>query len=247
MARRDGMRRLIWGAVILSSGLARVGAVLGQSAGSSDSHVRPRPGLSAQQTKEAVALAGGAMQELRKKTDGASSPDSDPREYVVNVEMLSARPPAKASRGNSDAAKPGDNRADRPPLAVVTTYRYFDDTTVFSTIDLATGKVTQVQSARHIHTALSDAEFEDAKTLARTRSDEVGRLYERFGDKLDVYPQFSQFRVKGEDRLHRVVHLNYRVGTRDLSYPRPQVDMTTRQVTVPPSEVTPRAPRAPRP
>ena len=33
---------------------------------------RPRPGLTAQQTKEAVSLTKAAMTELRKKTEGAT-------------------------------------------------------------------------------------------------------------------------------------------------------------------------------
>ena len=71
------------------------------------------------------------------------------------------------------------------------------------------------------------------RPLAREKSDEVKKLYERFGDQLNVYPQFSQFTVKDDPRLHRVVHLTYRVGKRDLSYPRPQVDLTTREVETP--------------
>ena len=34
--------------------------------------------------------------------------------------------------------------------------------------------------------------------VARDKSDEVKRLYERFGDQLSVYPQFSQFTVKDD-------------------------------------------------
>ena len=115
----------------------------------------------------------------------------------------------------------------------MTAYRYFDDITVFSTVDLATGKVVDVQAVQHIPTPLSDGEYEEAIELARDKSDEVQKLYERFGKELTVYPQFSQFAVKDDPRVHRVVHLNYRVGKRDLSYPRPQVDLTTREVVVP--------------
>ena len=53
----------------------------------------------------------------------------------------------------------------------------------------------------------------------------------------------SQFTVKGDPRVHRVVYLNYRVGKRDLSYPRPQVDLTTREVSIPAPEPEPRRPR----
>ncbi len=124
----------------------------------------------------------------------------------------------------------------------MTSYRYFDDITVFSTVDLNTGKVVDVQAAQHVPTPLSDGEFDEAVDLAREKSDEVKRLYERFGDQLSVYPQFSQYVVRDDPRRHRVVHLNYRVGKRDLSYPRPQVDLTTRAVVVPAPEAEPKAP-----
>ena len=45
------------------------------------------------------------------------------------------------------------------------------------------------------------------------------QLYERFGKQVSVYPQFSQFTVKDDPRIDRVVHLTYRIGKRDLSYP----------------------------
>ena len=57
--------------------------------------------------------------------------------------------------------------------------------------------------------------------MARERSEQVKALYQKFGDKLSVYPQFSQYTAKDDPRVHRVVHLTYRVGTKDLSYPRP--------------------------
>ena len=87
-----------------------------------------------------------------------------------------------------------------------------------------------------MQTPLSDGEFEAAKALAREKSDEVKALYERFGDRVEVYAQFSQYTPDGETRVHRVVHLLYRVDKRDLSAPRPMVDLTTRQVTIPKPE-----------
>ena len=127
----------------------------------------------------------------------------------------------------------------------MTSYRYFDDITVFSTVDLETNRVVKVEAAQHLRTPLSQSEFDEAKEMARDKSDEVKQLYERFGDQLSVYPQFSQFTVKDDPRVHRVVHLTYRVGKRDLSYPRPQVDLTTRQVETPaPSNPSPRPSRA---
>jgi hypothetical protein len=207
---------------------------------------RPRPGLTAQQSKQAVELAKGAMQELRKKTDGANEPEADRREFIVNVELLNTKEEESPAGAEPDKAKATDKAGEpRKPAstrAVVTSYRYFDDITVFSTIDLNTGKVVEVQAAQHVPTPLSDGEFDDAVDLAREKNDEVKRLYERFGDQLTVYPQFSQYVVRDDPRRHRVVHLNYRVGKRDLSYPRPQVDLTTRAVVVPAPEAEPKTP-----
>ncbi len=201
----------------------------------------PRPGLTAQQTKQAVDLAKGAMRELRKKTEGASEPEADRREYVVNVELLPRKDDEPTPAGES--AKTKTTSKALAPRAVVTSYRYFDDITVFSTVDLSTGQVVDVQAAAaHPHAALR-LRVRRGRGLAREKSDEVKRLYERFGDQLKVYPQFSQFTVKDDPRLHRVVHLNYRVGKHDLSYPRPQVDLTNREVRTPAPEPDPNRPR----
>jgi hypothetical protein len=222
----------------------------------------PRPGLSAQQTKQAVEIARGAMVELRKKTEGASKPDVDRREYVVGIELMAGKEPGNPTKADGQnengveseppASQPKEKAKtkDRPkvpgPLAVVTSYRYFDDITVFATVDLGTGRVVDLEAAQHLRTALSDEEYEEAKAMARERSDQVKALYQKFGDKISVYPQFSQYTVKDDPRVHRVVHLTYRVGTKDLSYPRSFVDLTTREVSTPPPEAMPR-PRQSRP
>src|SRR5262249_7822265 len=171
--------------------------------------------------------------------------EADRREYVVNVELLNTKEndlPKEKAKDIPRARLEDDGPKVANPRAVVTSYRYFDDLTVFSTVDLTTGKVVEVQAAQHIPQPLSDGEYEEAIDLGRERSEEVQRLYQQFGDQLTVYPQFSQFTVKGDPRRHRVVHLNYRVGKRDLSYPRPQVDLTTREVNVPAPEPEPKAP-----
>lgn len=245
-------RRSWAGAGLVS--LVLVGLGLASGSGSDGPPARPRPGLTAQQTKEAVKLAQGAMVELRKKTEGASAPGADLREYIVAIELQSPiegdrrqpKGPTAADNGETSTPKPQEPKeADKNKgtesetvagsRAIVTSYRYFDDITVFSTVDLNTGRVVHVEAAQHLRTPLSESEFEEAKDMAREKSDEVKRLYERYGEQISVYPQFSQFTVKDDPRIHRVVHLNYRLGKRDLSYPRPQVDLTTRQVETPPA------------
>ena len=57
-----------------------------------------RARIDCQQTKEAVKLAQGAMVELRKKTEGASTPGADLREYVVGVELLASSLPKSSPR-----------------------------------------------------------------------------------------------------------------------------------------------------
>lgn len=242
------MKLTIRGLAVLGGMAALAGTMAAARPAAQDSGQRPRPGLTAAQTKQAVELARGTMKELRRQNESASAPEADRREYIVNVELLDAKDDrpriskqerGEGEKGGAPAAQPAN------PRAVVTSYRYFDDTTFFSTIDLATGKVVDVQAGQHVPTPLSDGEFDEAVELGKSRSDEVKKLYEKFGDQLTVYPQFAQYVEKGDARRHRVVHLNYRVGKRDLSYPRPQVDLTTRTVVVPEPEADPGA-RVPR-
>jgi hypothetical protein len=243
--------RLI-GASAVSSVL--VGLAVRSNAGAQETTSQPRPGLTAQQTKDAITLARGAMTELRKKTEGATLPNADAREYVVDVELLVPKettpPAAEKSKGDDkDQEKAKEKDKGKPkakgPRAVVTSYRYFDDITFFSIIDLGTGRVVDVQAVQHFHAPLSDDEFEDAQVLARDKRDEVKQLYQRFGAELRVDPQFSQFSPKDDPRVHRVVHLIYRVGKRELSYPKPEVDLTTREVDVPAPEPQPKERRRP--
>src|SRR5262249_40204717 len=144
-----------------SGAMAASGAFIGlaMASGSAQERLpdRPRPGLTVQQTKEAVNLAKGAMRELRKKTDGASVPGADVREYSVGVELPDTKEPAPATGESASKTKPGEEantqEKDTPkekaggagPLAIVTSYCYFDDVTVFSTIDLGTGRVIAVE------------------------------------------------------------------------------------------------------
>jgi hypothetical protein len=195
---------------------------------------KPRPGLTVQQAKDAITLAREAMSELRKKTAGASNPGADTREYLIGLELVVPKegappPPAAPEKKPAESAKekaPG-------PRVVVTSYRYLDDTTVFTTVDLGTGRVVDVQTTQHLRTPLSDAEFEESAELAREKSDAVKELYARYGKEVSVYPQFSQFTVKDDPRVQRVVHLTYRVRNRELSYPRPEVNLTTLKVETP--------------
>ena len=51
------------------------------------------------------------MQELRKKTEGATEPEADRREYVVNVELLNTKEDEAPPSGSEESAK-ADAEAD---------------------------------------------------------------------------------------------------------------------------------------
>ena len=138
------------------------------------------------------------MTELRKKTEGATEPGADHREYVVGVELLASpadeHPPGKRigcpqedepAKTKPEPEKKRKRKTTRTrrrkgkarqakapgPLAVVTWYRYFDDITVFSTVDLGTGKVVAVEAvAASAHAAFRATNSKRPRSLLARRA-----------------------------------------------------------------------------
>ena len=150
-------------------------------------------------------------------------------------------PPATTPDSEKAAGTPGEATGQAAgPLALVTSYRYFDDITVFSTVDLGTGRVVDVEAAQHLRTPLSDEEYEEAKALAKERSEEVKALYQRFGEQAQrlsaVQPVHGQGRPA--DSPGRPPDLPGRHERPELS--PPVIDLTTRQVATPEPEAFPK-------
>ena len=76
---------------------------------------------------------------------------------------------------------------------MVTSYRYFDDITVFSIIDLETGAWSETPGAQHLHTPLSDDEFDEAQTLAREKATKSNSFTSDSARHMRVNAQFSQY------------------------------------------------------
>ena len=123
-----------------------------------------------------------------------------------------------------------DKSNEKPPgpLAVVTSYRYFDDITVFSTIDLGSGQVVGSRPPSICARRFPTDEFDEAQELAREKSDEVKQLYERFGEQITclsaVQPVHRQGRPEGQPR--RASELSRRQARPELSAPAGQPDDT---------------------
>ena len=156
----------------------------------------PRPGLTAQQTKQAVELAQETMQELRKKTEGATEPEADRREYIVNVELLNSKEPEPTARRSR--AKSAD-RAREGPRSRPATRRRRD---VLSLLRRYHGLLDRRSGDRQGRGCpggpahpdpLSDGEYEEAIDVAREQERRGQAAVRDFGEQLTVYPQFSQF------------------------------------------------------
>ncbi|MEA3015952.1 MAG: hypothetical protein QOI38_674 [Sphingomonadales bacterium] len=143
-----------------------------------------------------------------------------PRTVFIGVDVV---------RGKDD-----DGGREPAPLHRVRHYRYGDDTTVTSLVDVRSGRVVEQTEARNAAVPLSVGEFEEARALAladRRVMAAVGSLRER----LVVEPLVVRT-SDASDAWHgrRVVRLLFRVGADYLSNPVVHVDLTSRQVIVQP-------------
>ena len=232
----------VWSSMRLSFGYSAsaaggcASAILAVRADAQGQPPSPRPGLTAQQTKQAVELAQGAMVELRKKTEGAAGPDADRREYVVGVELLVAKEPTASRRRRSrtprrsakqpEKQKERESDRNRPPgpcwsprIAISTISPSFRRSTW--------GPAHRQRAGRpaHAHPALRRRIRGGQGVGAREErgSQEALRAIRR---KAQRRSPVQPVHVKDDPRTHRVVHLNYRIGKQgpELSPPPSRPD-----------------------
>ena len=87
-------------------------------------------------------------------------------------------PEKKENEKGKDDEKAKSARTVPGPLAVVTWYRYFDDITVFSTVDLGKAKVVAVEAVQHLRTPLSNSRIRRSPG-ARSRAERRGETAPR--------------------------------------------------------------------
>ena len=82
----------------------------------------------------------------------------------------------------------------------MTSYRYFDDITVFSTVDLEPAGSSRSRPPSICATPLSQSEFEEARRWPAKKATRSSGSTSDSATSSSVYPQFSQFTVKDDPR-----------------------------------------------
>ncbi|MET1112606.1 MAG: hypothetical protein ABWX67_13875 [Allosphingosinicella sp.] len=145
---------------------------------------------------------------------------AQPRTLFIGVELVRRK---------------GDDNRELAPLYRVLHYRYSDDTTIMSLVDVARGRVTEESEARHAPVALAAAELAEARTLALANP-RVARALERYRERLLVEPLVVRTSDPSDPWFgRRVVRLLFRVGQDYVSDPVVFVDLTGREVIVQPA------------
>ena len=119
---------------------------------------------------------------------------------------------------------PGAEAASGERQVMLQHYRYRDDTTVFTHIDLNLQEVVKQELAAHYPTGLSEEETRRALELARS-DDRLRTIIE--AQDLRLVPRPLQTLEH-----HRVVQLLLQRGTESLVEPRVRVDLTEERVIV---------------
>lgn len=143
-----------------------------------------------------------------------------PRTVFVGVELVRRK---------------GEEGRELSPLYRVLHYRYSDDTTIASLIDIGRGRIIEESEARHAPVALAASELGEARSLALANP-RVARALEPYRDRLLVEPLVVRTSDPADPWFgRRIVRLLFRVGRDYVSDPIVFVDLTRREVVVQPA------------
>lgn len=112
---------------------------------------------------------------------------------------------------------------------LLTHYRYGDDATIFTRVDLAENAVVEQTTELHYPTGLANDEIVRAKTLA-TDDARLATMLDLQG--IELMPRPIQFAAGHPLHGHRVVSLTFRRGQETLTEPLVLVDLTTGEVKI---------------
>lgn len=178
-------------------------------------HAQPAPQTASDDVPAEIAAR---VRSLAERSESVNKLMQAPRSLFVDVDLV--------------RRKPVDGR-EPPPLYRVRHYRYADDVTLTSLVDLASGRVVQQEEAAHVPVPLTDGELAEARRLVladealapqlrpHARELVMEPLMVRTSDPKD--PWFGQ----------RVVRLLFRVARNNyLREPVVYVNLTRRAVIV---------------
>lgn len=145
---------------------------------------------------------------------------AEPRTVFIGVELVRRK---------------GEEGRELAPLYRVLHYRYSDDSTISSLVDVGRARVTEESEARHAPVALAASELDEARTLALANP-RVARALDRFRERLLVEPLVVRTSDPADPWFgRRIVRLLFRVGRDYVSDPVVFVDLTRREVIVQPT------------
>jgi hypothetical protein len=178
----------------------------------------PSPGaqaysLTAEERARAVELAGRALRERNLAAEGPI--------FVVDADLI------RDKVAGSEEGRRG---------ALVTEYRYNGDLAIITHVDLAEGKVLQVETVPHLPVPLAEEEFKRARQLALDDAVVRGALGSKF-DRVTVEALVTRPGSQRDPLYgHRLVRLLFKVDRDYLSQPAVLVDLTAGKVLVQPEK-----------
>jgi hypothetical protein len=161
--------------------------------------------------KATNALSAAELQSARTLAEQSLgiNPGSPERIYLIKIELL---PQSQAESVHRQV--------------LVTHYRYHDDQTILTMVDLNRHSVVKVEKFAHFPTALASAEINKALDLAR-HDERLRPLLETSQPRIEVQAMPVQM-TQPTDALfgHRLVQLQLSKGDRYLRTPRVLVDLS---------------------